>query len=99
MKALDYFNKYYERLDPLLDSLDAAGATVKELFFEFSEEVKTLSNIRHSKDDQVTLAILREQNQKWNALFRLLEKRWGVSAIAENGFKLFWNHEMPELKI
>ena len=98
MKATDYYNKYQERLDPLTATEVELNAAVKELFFEFGKEVEVISNTRHSKDDKVTISILREQNQKWNALCRLLEKRWGCSVILPDGFKNFWVHEMPGLK-
>jgi hypothetical protein len=41
--------------------------------------------------------MLKEMNQKWNAIVRLLEKKYGATPIVKDGFQLYWVRRMPQL--
>ena len=64
MKAKDYYNKYKDRLT---DAEEATKA-IQELIMEFIQETKELLNKRNVRSDRGVMAVVNEQNNKWNAL-------------------------------
>ena len=95
MKAKEYFEKYDD--DIWKEAHDPAvitdGAFAK-LFIDFCTETKLLAEQRKAKSDQSILAIIREQNQKWNAVSNLFEKKYGVSPLNRDGFEIAIKHTM-----
>jgi len=63
-----------------------------DLAFRFMKEVGTIAKMRHTNRDSALLAILREQNQKWNAM-RKFDKR-----IKRDGFIECIKADMPFVK-
>ena len=57
-----------------------------KLYIEMFSEMKTIIEIRHIQNDNSLMSLIREQNDKWNAIERLFIKKYGVSPIAHNGF-------------
>ena len=95
MKAVEYFVKYdlavyAEAHDP---EIKPNGAMWK-LIVEFSQELKEMAEKRHIQYDRAVLSLIREQNDKWNALVRLFEKKYGVSPIKRDGFKAVIKQQM-----
>lgn len=97
MKAIEYFEKFGERIfQEAID--DKEGKGISDLMIAFMTETKELMKKRHIQIDRGMVPIIREQNQKWNALCNLFEKKKGASPIRYNGFLLFLQNEIPELK-
>ena len=95
MKAKDYFTKYENALvSP--DSEECCNA-IANMLNEMNSEVQNLLKVRHVKTDAGTFPIFKEMNQKWNAIVRLLEKKYGATPIVEDGFQLYWVSRMPQL--
>lgn len=82
LKAKDYFEKYKETI--------MTGEGVHELLTEMSTEVTDIAKQRNIKTDAGLLSILREMNQKWNALERMFEKEFNTPILKVNGFKALW---------
>jgi len=101
MKASDYFEKYSpklqtwslddQKLPPFLNDHD-----LYTLIMDFNHETQDIIKTRHIQFDRAMPALLKEQNDKWNALCRLFEKKSGGSPIRLDGFKLFWEHQFKE---
>lgn len=88
MKAKDYYEKY----SPQVFAEGANVVTViRKMFMEMSEEGKTIMVQRKCKADDAVLAVIKEQNEKWNAISRLFTKHHNQTPLARNGFMNFWN--------
>lgn len=95
MKAKDYFAKYEQALAS--DNSDECSAAIAEMLNEMNSEVQNLLKVRHVKTDAGTFPIFKEMNQKWNAIVRLFEKKYGATPIVKDGFQLYWVRKMPQL--
>ena len=62
-----------------------------------NSEVQNLLKVRHVKTDAGTFPIFKEMNQKWNAIVRLFEKKYGTTPIIKDGFQTYWVHKLPQL--
>lgn len=87
MKARDYFEKY----DTLIMEEQKNGeiGTTKKLLLEMSDEVTAVCKQRKAVKDEAVIAVLKEINQKWNAICRMYEKN--------TAFRCYWMTAMPEL--
>lgn len=94
MKAKEYFEKY----DTLVQNDSPDGANTMKLILELSEEVKTITKSRNVRKNSSFVSVIKEINQKWNAICNLFAKKYGHSVLKENGFKNFWIASVPELK-
>lgn len=98
MKAIDYYNKYNPRLSGSPQMTDDDGDVIIELFIEFNREIENICETRSIKRVDALVAVLKEQNDKWNALCRIFEKKGCVSPIKPDGVKGYWRNQVPELK-
>lgn len=95
MKAKDYFTKYEQAL--VSSDADERSIAIADMLNEMNSEVQNLLKVRHVKTDAGTFPIFKEMNQKWNAIVRLLEKKYGATPIVKDGFQLHWVRRMPQL--
>ena len=80
MKAKEYLAKFEA------DCLDVGEKKATfSLIFEFMKEIKPLIELRNGRSNAAIESIIRELNQKWNALCRLDAKK----RFKRNGFVLF----------
>lgn len=94
MKAVDYFEQYGERI---CEEFKPNGDVkpISDLVVAFGVEMKEIMENRHVKTDAGALSVLKEQNQKWNALCSVFEKKKGFTPIIRNGFLLYMNERIP----
>lgn len=95
MKAKEYFEKYDELI--IKDQIAGSIESAEKLLIELSVEAKNICEVRHVKRDAAVVSVLKETNQKWNAICSLYEKKYGVSPLNRNAFIEYWKHVMPEL--
>ena len=93
-KAKELYAKYHDRL--VSDEKECLSA-ISDLILELSDEVKTIAARRNAKSNQAAVGILREINDKYNAIVSLFEAKDGASPIKRDGFMTFWKKEMPAL--
>lgn len=95
MKAKEYYVKYHDQLlsEDDQNSLEA----ISSLIYDLSVELKSLCEIRNAKTDNAARSIVRELNDKYNAIVALFEAKDGGSPIRPNGFLTFWEHKLPGL--
>lgn len=70
---------------------------MSELLTEMSREVIAIANERNVKTDGGIVSVIKEVNQKWNALCKIYEKEYGCEVLVRNGFVSYWKHRIPEL--
>lgn len=97
MKATEYYAEfrdpilmYIRNMDGGLDadaelSADGVSATTK-LFQRLLSEALEIQKNRDALSPEAQRSILREQNQKWNAIVSLFEKEFGRSPLSRNHF-------------
>lgn len=95
MKAKDYFAKHERGL--IAVNPDECSAAIAEVLNEMNSEVRNLLKVRHIKTEAGTFSLFKEMNQKWNAIVRLFEKKYGVTPIIKDGFRLYWLRKLPQL--
>ena len=95
MKAKDYFDKYESSF--VENNCEHSAKATRDLLIDMSEEVEKLYKARSGKTDSALAGVIKEINQKWNAVGSLFEKKYGVSPLKRNGFIEFWKHKIPEL--
>lgn len=89
MKAKEYFEKYFTDLDSI--SAEEIENRLRAFFKAMNAESRDICNMRHVKLDSGVLGVLREQTNKWNAVGRLIEKKYGVLLLKQDGFINYWN--------
>ncbi len=97
MKAIDYFNEYGDAV--FCESFhDEKHDELNKLFMAFVREMKETIEVRGVKTDKATVAVIKEQNQKWNALCAIYEKKYeGMCPLNRNGFLNAMKNEIPAL--
>lgn len=96
MKAKEYYTKYHDRM--LSTDHDTSLQAISDLIGDLSREFKTIADSRNVRWNRAAYGILKELNDKYNAIVSLFETKDGFSPIRPNGFKLYWEREMPQLK-
>ena len=77
MKAKEYYELY--KFDLMSEKDDKVLKAISDLVHDFNKEVTELREIRHVKFDRGMIPILKEMNQKWNAIVRLFQKEYGAT--------------------
>jgi len=95
MKAKEYFEKYDELI--IKDQIAGSIESAKKLLIELTDEAKNICESRHVKRDAAVVSVLKEINQKWNAICSLYEKKYGASPLNRNAFIKYWKQVIPEL--
>ena len=89
MKAKDYFLKYDE---PVMEEAripeTLTDGPMAKMFTEFFKEVGEIAEQRRVKFDRGLIPIVEEQNKKWNAVSNLFIKKYGVTPLKKDGFKI-----------
>ena len=95
MKAIDYFEKYKERLL----NMDLTDQQFAELAYEITMEM-LLEVKQYAKNNGHLIRLLKEQNHKWNRIDVFIQKENHCGEwLRKDGFReLVINHVMPELK-
>ena len=86
MKAKEYYEKYGDKIYEEWAAGNESPA-VNELFREMFHEIYYTLKKRHAKTNTAVMAVIDEQNQKWNAIIRLYEKDGKWSPLIPDGFK------------
>lgn len=95
MKAKEYFDNYGPMI--MFTNEKESDKHLKGLLLDMNTEALELIKKRGAKKNEAAAAILKEQNDKWNAVGRLFKKTYGYDPLAEDGFKDFWINRQPEL--
>lgn len=88
MKAKEYLAKFEKDIQELDDDKATTG-----LVNMFIYEIKDMIDVRHVATEEAVVSILRELNQKWNALCRLDKKR----RFKKNGFIKYVKHRAAQV--
>lgn len=92
--------QYYAPIKKSIDAADkeALDLAVETMLICMVHEVKDLREKRNIRFDRGIFPLIREMNDKWNAVVSLCEKDYGASPIIRDGYKKFMISEIPELE-
>ena len=98
MKAKDYYEQYGAAV--LAESYhECKYEELTKLVNAFNKEMLTIIADRKIQSDRGAVAVIKEQNAKWNALIAIFEKKHeGVTPLKRNGFLEFMKAQIPELE-
>lgn len=97
MKAKEYYAKYKDRIASKDDKESLQGMC--DMIFEFCLESKELIEKRKVRSDCGGVAVLRELNDKYNAVCRMFERDYGTPIIKRDGFMVYCRKQIPELDL
>ena len=93
MKASDYYNIMMEYPQTAEGIAEAAGKVVDLMHAEIKELIAKRKAVR----DSAVAAIIREQNDKWNAVISIYEKKNGICPLTRNAIWKHWVKHIPSL--
>lgn len=96
MKAKEYYILVKEAIDG--QKADELKTVASEIILNMNDEVEELCKKRHVQFDRGIFPIIKEMNDKWNVIVRLVEKDYGQSPLLRDGYKKFWINQIPELE-
>lgn len=94
MKAKEYFEKYHEGLYEEYQTGERKH--LSNLLTEMLREATDILEKRKVKFDRGLMGVIKEQNDKWNAIVNLLEKKYGVLILKRDGFKKWMKYELSK---
>ena len=95
MKAQEYFDKFETRI--IDDMKDDSVNTVLELITDLAEEAVAVCEQRKAQLDKSVVSELKEQNDKWNAICRLFEKKYHGPILKQDMFIRFCKSRIPAI--
>lgn len=88
MKAKQYFVKYGDAIwKEFQETGENHDDALWKMFREFCMEVKELIELKHVSTDHGLEGIVKEQNEKWNAVGSLFLKVYGLNPLKRDGFQ------------
>ena len=97
MKAKDYYDKYGKAVFDETAG-DEKPIHLQEMLVAFLREMKDTIAQRKVSTDRGAVSVIKEMNEKWNALCAIFEKERGASPIRRNGLLIYLEGEIPALK-
>lgn len=95
MKAKEYYEKYAAEL--LSEDRDTVKKAAEDLTRDFMDEVRKISEQRKVSRPESLVDIIKELNQKWNALCSLFIKLDRKPVLVENGFRDIMQDQIDKL--
>ena len=96
MKARQYFEKY--RQEMTCGDENRVQTAINKLVLELNDESKDMLKARNINTDRAAVSVLRELNDKYNAVVGLFEKHYGASPLAHNGYLNLWKNRIPTIQ-
>lgn len=98
MKAKDYLEEFGQQLIDSEPDFEQFRHAASKIIIRMNDELFEMQKKRHISTNQGAVSMLKELNDKWNALVTLFEKKYGHSPIVRNGYRTYWLKEMPKLQ-
>lgn len=87
--------EYYELMKNYPDNKDGLLNAVSMVIDGLNKEVKDLLESRRVKTDRAAVAVIKELNDKWNAIVALYEKDHDFCPLSRNAFLRSWIKRLP----
>lgn len=90
MKAQEYYEKYFENVENFEEIAKNGGSMFQDMLNEFDEIKKQ----RKVKTFDGSVGIVRELNDKWNAVVGKVERKFSERVMKRN---VIWNLLLPNV--
>lgn len=97
MKASEYLEKFGDAVFKEWSESETETKELAKLMHCFISEMQDAIKARNIKRDTAAVALIKEYNQKWNALAALFVKVYGHSVIRRDGFYNTIRDEIKQL--
>ena len=91
MKAIEYVEKYGD--DLTCSDEEKRNAAITGLLDDMRNELTEIMKARNISKDSGAISVIKELNQKWNAINRKLK----IPVLSKDGYKKIWINQLPEL--
>lgn len=98
MKAKDYFDKFIGPIKECENDNQKLMAVTNAIYVNFQYELNQIVEQRKIKFLNAAISVIDEQNRKWNALERLIEKAGIPPVLKINGFRNAKAMQVPEIR-
>lgn len=96
MKARQYFEMH--RQEMTCGDEKRVQAAINQLVLELNDESKDMLKSRNINTDRAAVSVLRELNDKYNAVVGLFEKHYGASPLMRDGYLNLWKNRIPTIQ-
>lgn len=96
IKAKEYYILIKKDIES--DTAEGLHNAANTMFLGMNKELLELTEKRHVRFDRGMFSIIKELNDKWNAVVSLIEKDYAMSPILRDGYKKFWIGKIPGLE-
>lgn len=96
MKARQYFEKH--RQEMTCGDEKRVHESINQFILELNDEAKDMLKARNVNTDRAAVSVLRELNDKYNAVIGLFEKNYGASPLMRDGYLNLWKNSMPKIQ-
>lgn len=87
MKAQEYFEKYFEKIETIED-VESISDNTRSMLQEMAMEITEINTRRHGKTLTALVGVVREINEKWNSVAAKVERKFKTKVIRRN---VIWN--------
>ena len=94
MKAIEYYNTYGASIMDEISEQKTHQA-VQSFLNAFEDESIHAMKSRKPNNERAVVAVLKQQNRKWNSICWLFEREYGHTPFKRNAY---WNIMSKELK-
>lgn len=94
VKAKEYYDMYRENL--LSPHQEVAATAVHSIIVSLLEEAMDIVKSRNISKASSLQSVIKELNQKYNAICNLFEKNDGYSPLRRNAFIEYVNSQLPD---
>ena len=94
MKAKEYYEKYKAGLISS-DEKDYMPA-LNGMLHDMTCDIQAMLKSRHTMRPSSIAAVVKEMNQRYNAVSSMFTKEYGMSPLKRDGFLAYWKAVTPE---
>lgn len=97
MKAVNYFDKYANQI--MRESAEGKTESAVEMFSEMFSEIKEICRTRNAVKKSAIVSAVKEVNQKWNKVRKLIKEIYTVCPLKENAIQIKFIKDNPSYEL
>ena len=88
MKAKECMTRFTEE-SVTKENKDTLVNQILDVLVEMVKEITTISDMRQASSNEAIRSIVRDQRKKFDAFLKLIKKKYGMTIVQEDSFKIF----------
>lgn len=98
MTAIEYYNKYGKAIMDEIQNKPGQHSALQSFLDSFQNETVKILNSRIIRRDRAVVAVMMQQNRKWNDLCHIIEQHYRYTPIKRNAYWRIMKREIPGLE-